>query len=117
MSGMWGGRRVLDAGQSVTLNIYRQLLLLLLLVVVVVVIFVVVVVEVYLLLLLLLLSLVPLLLLLLCISKVVESSSRESIEVRESTRVVLGDIQKDNWCGVLLTLVSCRPRSLRDLPP
>ena len=42
---------------------------------------------------------------------------RESIEVRESTRVVLGDIPKRGWCGVLLTLVSCCPRSLRDLPP
>ena len=31
---------------------------------------------------------------------------RESIEVRESTRVVLGDIQNKGWCGVLLTLVS-----------
>ena len=40
---------------------------------------------------------------------------RESIEVRESARVVLGDIQK-KWCGVLLTLVSCCPRSLGDLP-
>ena len=43
---------------------------------------------------------------------------RESIEVRESTRVVLGDILKKGvvWC-LLLTLVSCCPRSLRDLPP
>ena len=39
----------------------------------------------------------------------------EPIEVRESTRVVLGDIPK-NECGVLLTLVCCFPRSLRDLP-
>ena len=43
--------------------------------------------------------------------------SRESIEVRESTRVVLGDIKKRGWCGVLSTLVSCCPRSLRDPPP
>ena len=42
---------------------------------------------------------------------------RESIEVRESARVVLGDYPQKGWCGVLLTLVSCCPRSLRDLPP
>ena len=45
------------------------------------------------------------------------TARRESIEVRESTRVVLGSIPKKGRCGVLLTLVSCRPRSLRDLPP
>ena len=29
----------------------------------------------------------------------------------------IGDVQTRKWCGVLLTLVSCCPRSLRDLPP
>ena len=42
---------------------------------------------------------------------------RESIEVRESTGIVLPDIEQEKCCGVLLTLVSCCPRSLRDLPP
>ena len=42
---------------------------------------------------------------------------RLGVEVRESTRVVLGDIPKGGWCGVLSTLVSCYPLSLRDLPP
>ena len=37
--------------------------------------------------------------------------ARESIEVRESTRKGLGDTPKRGWCGVLLTLVSCCPRS------
>ena len=43
---------------------------------------------------------------------------RESTEVRKSTRVVLGDMSpKKGWCGIILTVVSCCPRSLRDLPP
>ena len=32
-------------------------------------------------------------------------------------KVVFGDIPKRGWCGVLLTLVSRCPRSLRDLSP
>ena len=30
----------------------------------------------------------------------------ESTEVRESTRVALGDADKRGWCGVLLTLLT-----------
>ena len=47
----------------------------------------------------------------------IDNQTRESIEVRGSRRVVLGNISKHRRCGVLLTLVSCCPRSLRDLPP
>ena len=42
---------------------------------------------------------------------------RKSIEVRESTRVVFRGYPNRKWWGVLLTLVSCCPRSLHDLPP
>ena len=44
----------------------------------------------------------------------VDDKDRESVEVRESTRAVLGDIQR-GWCGVLLNYRAISPLKLPSL--